>query len=103
TALTEKGLDRSKITTVDGVLFKTAYTSSRFTPPMLLVREQEDIPHYLWTENYLTYTQQIVGFCSPKEDDAERLREVNDWLSATHRALKAYIALASPRVFTQKS
>jgi len=101
-ALTEEGLDRDKITTVKGTLFKTAYKSSRFTPPMLLVREHEDIPHYFWTDNYLTYTQQIVGFCGPSED-SEKLREVSDWLSRAHRALKAYVALASPRVFTQKS
>ena len=103
-ALTEKGLDREKITTVKGTLFKTAYTSSRFTPPMLLIREQEDVPHYLWTESYLTYTQQIVGFCGPDpEGDTPKLRESSDWMSKTRRALKAYIALASPRLFAQKA
>jgi hypothetical protein len=86
-ALTEKGLDRQRITTVKGALFKTAYTSSRFTPPMLLVREHEDIPHYLWTESYLTYSQQIVGFCGPEADTA-KLRKVSDWFSKTRRALK---------------
>jgi hypothetical protein len=101
-ALTEKGLDRQRITTVKGTLFKTAYTSSRFTQPMLLVREHEDIPHYLWLESYLTYSQQIVGFCGPEADTA-KLREVSDWLSKARRALKAYVALASPRLFAQKA
>jgi len=101
-ALTEKGVERHRITTVKGTLFKSPYTSSRFTPPFLLVREHEDIPHCLWVDSYLTYTQQIVGFCGRKED-TPKLRSIGDWLSVAGRALKAYVALASPRLFAQKA
>ena len=102
TALTESKIDRSKITTVTAELFKTAYSVSRFTPPMLLVREHMNIPHHLWTEAYLTYTQQIVGFCAPP-DDTSKLHHISTWLSEERRALKAYVALASPRLFAQKA
>ena len=69
---------------------------------MLLIREHMDIPHCLWTETYLTYTQQLVGFCSPKEE-IEKLRDVGTWLVAARPALQAYIALTSPSLFVQKA
>jgi hypothetical protein len=101
-ALSETKLDRSKITTVTADRFKSAYTSSRFTPPMLLIREHMNIPHHVWTDSYLTYTQQIVGFCAPPADTA-KLRQISHWLSHANHGLKAYVALASPRLFAQKA
>ena len=101
-ALTEKGLNREKITTVRATSFKSFYTKRRYSPPMLLIREHMDIPHFLWTETYLTYTQQIVGFCAPKEDIA-KLRQVAFWVSSSRQAIKAYLAMVSPRLFSQKA
>lgn len=101
-ALLEGGPDRSKITVAKGELFKSAYTSSRYTPPMLLIREQMDLAHCLWTESYLTYGQQIVGFCAP-EKDAAALNEVDKWMSSSRRVLQAHLALVSPRLFIQKA
>jgi len=33
-----------------------------------LVREHMDLPHILWDEKYLTYRDQIVGFCALPKD-----------------------------------
>lgn len=101
-ALTVGELDRSKITTANGTLFKTAYTSRRYTPPMLLIREQMDLPHCLWTESYLTYGQQIVGFCAAEKDMAA-LRKLDKWMSSSRPVLQAHLALVSPRLFVQKA
>lgn len=101
-ALSNKGIDRNKIAEVVAKRFKSAYTSSRFTPPMLLIREHMDIPHDVWTDSYLTYTQQIVGFCAPRKHLA-KLRGMATWVSSSRRALKAFVALASPRLFAQKA
>jgi hypothetical protein len=101
-AMSKGGVDRSQITTVKATHFKSAYKRTRFTPPILLIREHMDIPHCLWTESYLTYTQQIVGFPGRQEDVA-KLRDVNTWLSGARAALQAHIALTSPRLFVQKA
>jgi hypothetical protein len=101
-ALSGGTLDRRQITTVKATRFKTAYTKRRFTPPMLLIREHMDIPHSLWTATYLTYTQQLVGFCAHKEDFA-KLRHIDTWLSTVRPALRAHIALTSPSLFVQKA
>jgi len=101
-ALLEDGPDRRKITIATGDLFKTAYTSNRYTPPMLLVREQMDLAHCLWTDSYLTYGQQIVGFCAP-EKDIDDLKLLDTWMLSSRRVLQAYLALVSPRLFVQKA
>ena len=101
-ALLEDGPDRSKITVAKGDLFKTAYTSSRYTPPMLLIREQMDLAHCLWRDSYLTYGQQIVGFCAPEKDIAD-LKALDKWMYSSRRVLQAHLALISPRLFVQKA
>lgn len=101
-ALTEHGVDEDQISTVDATHFKSAYTARRFSPPMLLIREHMDIPHALWTKSYLTYTQQIVGYCAP-QSDMEKLRRLASWLANSEKSLKAYLALTSPRLFIQKA
>lgn len=101
-ALTKQGLDETKITVAKGKLFKSYYTAARFTPPMVLIREQMDLPHDLWTKHYLTYSQQIVGFCAPDHDLA-KLNQIDQWLEKSNHVLKAYLALSSPRVFIQKA
>jgi len=101
-ALLEDGPDRSKITVAKGDLFKTPYTSSRYTPPMLLVREQMDLAHCLWKDSYLTYGQQIVGFCAPEKDIAD-LKMLDKWMYSSRRVLQAHLALVSPRLFVQKA
>ena len=100
--LTLGGIDEAKIRPVEAKLFKTYYTSNRFTPPMVLVREHMDFPNVLWTKSYLTYTQQIVGFCARNEHLSE-LRAVCRWLDEFRDVLQAYLAATSPRLFGQRA
>ena len=101
-ALLDDGPDRNEITIVEAKLFKSAYTSSRFTPPMLMVRAHMDLAHCFWTESYLTYSQRIIGFCAP-ERDAAKVRAIDKWLTVARRALQAYLALVSPGLFIQRA
>lgn len=101
-ALTDEGVDRSQIGIVRPRLFRSAYTAKRYTPPMLLVREQMDLAHALWEEKYLVYTQRVVGFCGSKAD-LPLLKKLDKWMRTEKRALKAYLALTSPGLFAQKA
>lgn len=101
-ALLENGPDLSKISLAKGKLFRSPYTSNRFTPPMLLIHEQMDLAHCLWTDSYLTYGNQVVGFCAPHQDIAA-LRKVDKWMSSSRRGLQAFLALTSPRLFAGKA
>lgn len=102
TALEVDSVDLDAMSTVEGTHFKSAYTARRYTPPMILIREQMDLAHTLWTDSYLTYSQQIVGFCA-EADQIDDLRKVDRWLTDSRRVLQAHLALVSPRVFVQRS
>lgn len=101
-ALSTDGIDISQIRPLEDKLFRTPYTERRFTPPMLLVRKQMDLPHTVFDDHYLTYGKRIVGFCAPKKDLA-KLKSIDRWMSAENRTLQAYLALISPGLFTQKA
>lgn len=100
TALTLKGVDRSRITTVDYRPIEGPREAGRFTPPMLLVREHADLPNTVWTSGYLAYKNQIVGFAAPREDELE---PVSRWLSDEAEGLRAYVAAISVKMLSQKA
>jgi hypothetical protein len=72
--LTTDGIAEGSITIAPRRPYERPRTASRFTPPMLLIRENMDIPHALWTKHYLTYSKQIVGFPAPI-NDLHKLKE----------------------------
>lgn len=102
TAIGDGLVDRSKIRKVTATAFRSPYTASRYTPPMLLIREHMDLDQAVWTDSYLTYTQQIVGLCA-KQAELPELRRVHDWMRVNSDALRAYVAVASPGLFIQKA
>ncbi|ADJ22179.1 N-6 DNA methylase [Hyphomicrobium denitrificans ATCC 51888] len=101
-ALSSKGLDASAITKVPKAPIKDPKSEARFTPPILLMKEHQDLYHAMWEESYLTYKHEIVGFAAPK-GDLKRLRLVRDWIATNAPALQAYVAGTSIRLFTQRA
>ncbi len=101
-ALTLNGINKGEITTASRRPYERTRTKSQFTPPMLLICEQMDIPHALWDDDYLVYTNQIVGFAAPRTGLPE-LHNIANWLFTERKAICAYIALTSSRLFTQKA
>lgn len=101
-ALTLDGININAITTMPPKPIEGPRSPQRFTPPMLLVREQMDMPHAIWTKSYLTYKNQIVGFAAPKSQQ-KRLEEVGQWLTNESVALRAFVACISVKLFTQKA
>lgn len=101
-ALTLDGIDTKKIEIAPKKPYEGPRSEANFTPPMLLIGEHMSLPNALWTKSYLTYTQQIVGLCAPKQQLAE-LKTIADWMKKSLPALQAYVALTSPRLFIQKA
>jgi hypothetical protein len=101
-ALTLDGIDVTAIVKAPNKPIEGPRSERRFSPPMLLVREQMDIPHAIWTKDYLTYKNKIVGFAAPEAHSRE-LRNVEEWLTSEARPLRAFIAGISIRLFTQKA
>ncbi len=99
-AITESGIDRRAISTVKTTLFKSAYTAARYSPPMTLIHQQFDLNHDYWTDGYLTYKNQIVGFCGTPRA-AREIKAVSDFLKLHKRQLQAFVAGTSVKLFTQ--
>ncbi len=100
--LTSSGVDVSKITRAPNPPFERPRSKERFSPPMLLIREHMDIPHHVWADYYLTYAKRIVGFCA-RDGETPKLRKIGNWISKAGPALRAYVAVVSPCLFTQKA
>jgi hypothetical protein len=94
------GIDLNSIGTVETNLFRSPYTERRFTAPMVLVHEQFNLNHDYVEDGYLTYKNQIVGFCGPSSQKAT-VHEVAEFLRENKRALQAFVAGTSVKLFTQ--
>ena len=101
-ALTLNGIDQDSITKAPDKPIEGPRSEKRFSPPMLLVREQMDLPHAIWSKDYLTYKNQIVGFAAPQRHYA-LLSYVDRWLRTEALALRAFVAGVSVKLFTQKA
>jgi hypothetical protein len=101
-ALASDRIDASQITTVPKQAIEGQRSAKRFTPPMLLIREQMDLPHAIWSKSYLTYKNQIVGFAAPKGQESQ-LGKADKWLTDHALTLRAFVAGVSAKLFTQKA
>lgn len=101
-ALTENGLDASFIETVPDRPIKRPKSERRFTPPFLLIKENDDLHHGVWTGHYLAYKHRIVGFAADRRD-LDKLRAIEAWLRRESAALRAYVAAVSASLFVQRA
>jgi hypothetical protein len=101
-SLSEAGINASNLETVPDRPIKDTKTAKRFTPPFLLVKENDDLHHGLWQEHYLTYKHRIVGFAANRRDVA-RLQAIEAWLQKEQSVLRAYVAGISASLFVQRA
>jgi hypothetical protein len=101
-ALSSKGIDINAITKAPKKPIEGPRSERRFTPPMLLVRENMDLPHAIWDNHYLTYKNPIVGFCATRPD-FPKLKAAAKWMETAHKSLQAYVAGTSTRLFSRKA
>jgi hypothetical protein len=101
-ALSETGLDTSFLETVPDRPIKRPKTERRFTPPFLLIKENDDLHHGVWDGHYLAYKHRIVGFAASRRD-IDKLRAVEAWLQSESTALRAYVAAVSSSLFVQRA
>lgn len=101
-ALTKDGIVEDSITTVPDQLIKDVKSARRFTPPMLLIKENDELHHGLWNGHYLAYKHRIVGLAATK-DDLPLLKSVETWLQRERTVLQAYVAGISPSLFVQRA
>lgn len=100
--LTKVGIDSNGFSRAPDRFYQWPRRKEIYTPPLLVVRENMDLHHDLWTKSYLTYSSQIFGFGLPEAHlrVAERLAIQ---LKESKNVLRAYVAASSTRLFCQRS
>ncbi len=78
-AFTESGLDEKSIGTVKEKYFRSAYKESRYSSPLILIKETDSLPMAFWNKGFLAYRAKIVGIHSPSSDVA-KLRKLYNFL-----------------------
>ncbi len=74
-AFTKKGIDESKITRVKETLFKSYYSETRFTAPLILIKAHESLPIAFRENGFLAFRDKIVSIHAP-ETDVQILRKL---------------------------
>lgn len=100
-ALGANGIESHKIEPVPDSSIKDPKTALSFAPPLLLIKEHENLHAGLWTKGYLVFKNEIVGFSAP--GDQRRLTATYAWIQQELTVLQAYVAGVSARLFSQKA
>jgi len=101
-AFNESGIDHSQISTVDAVEFRSAYTETRYSAPLIIIKEVDTLPCVLLTAGFLAYKHQIVGIHAPKAEE-QQLREFYEQFIANRKALQAFCAIFGTRALNDKA
>ncbi|WP_221179146.1 class I SAM-dependent DNA methyltransferase [Pseudomonas fluorescens] len=101
-AVTDNGVDVTKIGVVPEKKIEGPRSSARFTPPFLVIRKHANLQHAVWEGEYLTYKSELVGFAA-NGAPRDGLERVSNWISSENVALRAYAAGISTRLLTRKA
>lgn len=73
-AFTDKGIDEKKIGAVQEDRFESPRNEGRFSPPLILMKENESLPITFWDKSHLAFRHKIVGIHAPKSELSELCR-----------------------------
>ena len=67
-ALTDDGIDETKIGTVDQSRFEAPRREDLYTGPLVAIRENQSLPNAFWDKGFLAFRDKIVGMHAPASD-----------------------------------
>lgn len=95
-------IDKNLITTQDEKCFENARKTSRYSTPLILLAQTDDLPVAYWNEGPLTFGQEVLGISCGNGDVKSHLalyRRLRD----QRNFLRAWISLTSARAGIQKA
>ena len=101
-ALAKSGIKRELIGVVEETEFSAPRVPRRFTPPMVLIRENETLPVAFWNEGYLTFLHKIVSVNAPQKD-THKLQQFSEAFERNKKAIRAFCLLKSSQALVGKS
>jgi len=101
-ALTETGIDDTRIEAVKAERFRSCYTPARYTGPIVMIRENESLPCAYRRRGFLAYKAKIVGIHAD-ESDEEELEHFYRMFVANRNVLRAFCLLFGTQALLGKS
>jgi hypothetical protein len=101
-AFTDNGVDKSKIDIVRETHFRSAYTESRYSPPLVLIRKVDSLPIVFWEDHFIVYRHQIIGIHAPQSERSE-LRELYNTIRHNHDVYRFSCTLNATHLLVGKA
>jgi hypothetical protein len=101
-ALTENGIDESRIGTVTATRFRSAYTKARYSGPIVMIKEHESLPCSFRSKGFLAYKAKIIGIHSDEVDTLKLERFYNAFVS-NRSILRSFCMLVGTQALTGKA
>ncbi len=94
-AFSTAGIDEGLIGRVKATHFRSSYTPGRYSPPLVLIKENESLPIAFWEKGFLAYRDKIVGISTQSSEPSERaeLKRFFDTFCSRHRLYQFCCAL----------
>lgn len=99
---TDSGINEVNIRTVTDKCFQSPRSKDRFTPPLILIKENESLPVVFWDKGFIAYRHKIVGIHAPRSQVSE-LRKVYDTLRQNHDIYQFSCALRGTQSLVGKA
>lgn len=103
-AFTKDGINKNVIGRVTETKFKHRATEARFTPPMVLIKENETLPTIFWAEDkgYITFKDKIISI-NTSANNSDKLQQFAKSFEKIKQMLRAVCFLTSSQVLVGKS
>lgn len=101
-ALTAKGIDDTRIEVVKAKRFRSCYTPTRYTGPIVMIRENESLPCTFRRRGFLAYKAKIIGIHT-EESDHEKLEHFYRMFVANRNVIRAFCLLFGTQALLGKS
>jgi len=100
-ALTDDGIDESKIGIVTATRFRSAYSAKRYSGPIVMIKEHDSLPCAFRSKGFLAFTNKIIGIHS-NETDTPRLKRFYDTFVSNRNILSAVCMLYGTQALVGK-
>jgi hypothetical protein len=101
-ALTEDGIDESKISVVTATRFRSAYSAKRYSGPIVMIKEHDSLPCAFRSKGFLAYKAKIIGIHS-NEADTPKLERFYKAFVSNRSVLRAICMLFGIQALVGKS
>ena len=101
-AFTDDGIDINRIRTVTETKFRSAYTSARYSSPLVLIKAHESLSCEWIDRDFLAYKAKIIGIHS-EQNQKQELRKFFDSFCRRRPLLRAFCFLFSSQLLVSKA